>query len=87
MAQPPLVQADNRPVKEPPQQPGGKDFPHKNKLIYERLQNGDQPEADNVVPRQEEPAMPTMPGANPTAGLPRSGRGRASGAARRGDGR
>lgn len=69
-AQPPLVQADSRPVKEPPQQPGGKDFPHKNKLIYERLQNGDQPEADNVVPRQEEPAMPTMPGANPTAGMP-----------------
>jgi hypothetical protein len=69
-AQPPLVQADNRPVKEPPQQPGGKDFPHKNKLIYERLQNGDQPEAEHIVPRQEDLAMPTMPGANPTAGLP-----------------
>jgi len=68
--EPPLVQADNRPVKEPPQQPGGKDFPHKNKLIYERLQNGDQPEAEQIVPRQEEFAMPTMPGANPTAGLP-----------------
>jgi hypothetical protein len=68
--QPPLVQADNRPVKEPPQQAGGKDLPHKNKLIYERLQNGDQPEAEQVVPRQEELAMPTMPGANPTAGMP-----------------
>jgi hypothetical protein len=69
-AQPPLVQADSRPVKEPPQQAGGKDFAHKNKLIYERLQNGDQPEAEHIVPRQEDLAMPTMPGANPTAGLP-----------------
>jgi cell division septation protein DedD len=60
--QPPVVQADSRPVKEAPQQAGGKEFPHKNKLIYERLQNGDQPEAERIVPRQEELAMPTMPG-------------------------
>ena len=66
--QPPLVQADNRPVKAAPDQPGGKDFPHKNKLIYDRLQNGDQPEADRLVPRQEELAMPSMPGA--TAAIP-----------------
>ena len=61
-AQPPVVQADSRPVKEAPQQAGGKDFPHKNKLIYERLQNGDQPEAERIVPRQEDVAMPAMPG-------------------------
>ena len=60
--QPPVVQADSRPVKEAPQQ-AGKEFPHKNKLIYERLQNGDQPEAERIVPRQEELAMPAMPGA------------------------
>jgi len=60
--EPPVVQADSRPVKEAPQQPGGKEFPHKNKLIYERLQNGDQPEAERIVPRQEELAMPAMPG-------------------------
>jgi hypothetical protein len=63
--EPPVVQADSRPVKEAPQQPGGKEFPHKNKLIYERLQNGDQPEAERIVPRQEELAMPAMPGAAP----------------------
>ena len=63
--QPPVVQADSRPVKEAPQQAGGKEFPHKNKLIYERLQNGDQPEAERIVPRQEELAMPAMPGAAP----------------------
>ncbi len=65
--QPPLVQADSRPVKAAPDQPGGKDFPHKNKLIYDRLQNGDQPEADHLVPRQEELAMPAMPGATSVA--------------------
>jgi cell division septation protein DedD len=63
--QPPVVQADSRPVKEPPQQAGGKEFPHKNKLIYERLQNGDQPEAERIVPRQEELAVPAMPGVAP----------------------
>jgi cell division septation protein DedD len=62
-----VVQADNRPVKEAPDQPGGKDFPHKNKLIYDRLQNGDQPEADHLVPRQEELAMPAMPGGTSVA--------------------
>ena len=63
--QTPVVQADSRPVKEAPQQAGGKEFPHKNKLIYERLQNGDQPEAERIVPRQEELAMPAMPGGVP----------------------
>jgi len=66
-AQPPVVQADSRPVKEPPQQTSGKDSPHKNKLIYERLQNGDQPEAEHIVPRQEDVAIPAMPGAAPMA--------------------
>ena len=62
---PPLVQADNSPVKEAPDQPGGKEFPHKNKLIYDRLQNGDAPEAEKLVPRQEEVAVPAMPGGAP----------------------
>jgi hypothetical protein len=62
-----VVQADSRPVKEAPQQASGKDFPHKNKLIYERLQNGDQPEAERIVPRQEDVAMPAMPGSAPMA--------------------
>ena len=66
-AQPPVVQADSRPVKEPPQQTSGKDSPHKNKLIYERLQNGDQLEAEHIVPRQEDVAIPAMPSAAPMA--------------------
>ena len=63
---PPLVQADNTPVKEAPDQPGGKEFPHKNKLIYDRLQNGVAPEAEKLVPRQEDVAVPAMPTPAPT---------------------
>lgn len=68
--QPPLVQADNRPVKELPDQPGGKEFPHKNKLIYDRLQNGDEPESERLVPRQENVAVPALPPSTETAGMP-----------------
>ena len=59
--QPPLVTADARPVKELPDQPGGKEFPQKNKLIYDRLQNGDEPETERLVPRQENVAVPALP--------------------------
>jgi len=65
--QPPVVTADVRPVKEAPDDPGGKDFPHKNKLIYDRLQNGDEPEADHLVPRQEDVAVPALPPSTDTA--------------------
>ena len=67
--EPPVVQADNTPVKQAPADPGGKDFPHKNKLIYDRLQNGDQPENERLVPRQEELAVPALPATAETASL------------------
>jgi cell division septation protein DedD len=66
----PIIQADATPVKEAPDQPGGKEFPHKNKLIYDRLTNGDEPESERIVPRQEDVAVPAMPPASETAGLP-----------------
>lgn len=68
--EPPLVQADNRPVKEMPAEAGGKEFPHKNKLIYDRLTNGDEPEAEKLVPRQEEIAVPALPPSPGAAGMP-----------------
>src|SRR5215467_6987784 len=68
--QPPVVQADARPVKEAPDDPGGKDFPHKNKLIYDRLQNGDEAEADHLVPRQEDVAVPALPPSTDIASAP-----------------
>ena len=68
--QPPLVTADSRPVKELPEDAGGKEFPHKNKLIYDRLQNGDEPESERLVPRQENVAVPALPPSMETAGMP-----------------
>jgi len=68
--QPPIVQADARPVKEAPDDPGGKDFTHKNKLIYDRLQNGDEAEADHLVPRQEDVAVPALPPSTDIASAP-----------------
>ena len=70
--QPPLVTADSRPVKELPDDPGGKDFPHKNKLIYDRLQNGDEPESERLVPRQENVAVPALPPSPDSGGMPAS---------------
>jgi cell division septation protein DedD len=66
----PIITADATPVKEAPDQPGGKEFPHKNKLIYDRLTNGATPESERLVPRQEDVAVPAMPPATATAGLP-----------------
>jgi len=66
---PPLVQADSTPVKAAPDQPGGKQFPHKNKLIYDRLQNADEPAGEKLVPRQEDVAVPALPGSD-TGGTP-----------------
>jgi cell division septation protein DedD len=70
--EPPIVTADARPVKEAPDQPGGKEFPHKNKLIYDRLTNGDESGTERLVPRQEDVAVPALPPATATAGLPGS---------------
>ncbi len=53
---PPLIQADSRPVKVAPAKPGGKQFPHKNKKIYERLQGEKSQEVERLVPRQEDVA-------------------------------
>jgi hypothetical protein len=50
---PPLIQADSRPVKVAPAKPGGKQFPHKNKKIYERLQGEKSQVVERLVPRQE----------------------------------
>ncbi|RME98723.1 MAG: hypothetical protein D6773_14020, partial [Alphaproteobacteria bacterium] len=63
---PPLIQADNRPVKTRPEQPGGREFPHKNKRIYDRLEGEKKPEVERIVPRQEQ--VVSLPAATPASG-------------------
>tara|TARA_Y100001960_G_C14698141_1_gene840131 strand:+ start:239 stop:1138 length:900 start_codon:yes stop_codon:yes gene_type:complete len=59
---PPLIKADNGPVKVPPDDPGGLEVPHQDKEIYERLAGGEasdqeeatlRPEAEKPVPKEE----------------------------------
>ncbi len=69
----PLIQADNRPTKVAPDDPGGKQFPHKNKLIYDRLQGDTAPEVATIVPRQEEVASNTADAASAPNAAPQSG--------------
>ncbi len=45
---PSFISADNRPVKEEPTASGGRDFPNKGKLIYERLAGGSDGEASSA---------------------------------------
>lgn len=52
-----LVEADRSPVKEVPENPGGQEFPHQDKTIYDAL--SDRPAAsrqvENLMPEPEEP--------------------------------
>lgn len=50
---PPLIKADDRPVKVQPEEPGGKQFAHQNKQIYDRLEGDQKPEMERLVPREE----------------------------------
>ena len=43
-----------------------------NKLIYDRLQNGDEPKSERLVPRQENVAVPALPPSPDSGGTPAS---------------
>ena len=55
----PVVEADMSPVKEKPENPGGWQFQHQDKSVYNQLAAGEgtapEPVAERVVPKPEEP--------------------------------
>ncbi|MCW2243177.1 SPOR domain-containing protein [Azospirillum canadense] len=79
---PPLLTADGTPTKMRPEQPGGMEVPHQDKLVYERLnEHGAKPQVERLLPPPEEPlprpvvtpqmpAPPAMPEVPPVAQLP-----------------
>jgi len=56
--EPPIIRADTSPIKVAPENPGGAEFPHQDKSVYERIAGGESSPADEVeqlLPRAEEP--------------------------------
>jgi len=79
---PPLLTADPSPTKSRPDQPGGMEVPHQDKLVYERLhERGNHPAVERLLPPPEAPlprpvvtpqfpAVPPMPTTPTVAQLP-----------------
>lgn len=73
---PPLLTADTSPAKSRPDQPGGMEVPHQDKLVYERLhEKGTQPNIERLLPPPEAPlprpvVTPAMPGPTPLPSAP-----------------
>lgn len=60
---PPLIKADEKPIKVHPASPGGLEVPNRDKLVYSRLKEGSETarEVERLSPAPEEPlAPPTM---------------------------
>lgn len=57
-----VIEADDRPIKEVPEDRGGMDFPHQDKTIYNVLKTpSGEDEKVTVIAVPEEPKMPTAP--------------------------
>lgn len=53
-----LVKADGTPIKEMPESPGGQQFPHQDKTIYQAMKgSGEQPKVEQILPAAEEPLV------------------------------
>lgn len=60
----PMVAADTEPFKEKPEDPGGLQFDHQDKSVYNQLATGDgaeRPMAERLLPPPEEPVERTQP--------------------------
>ena len=59
----PIVQAPEKPFKVRPDEPGGKIFPNRDKLVYDRLdRKSPRIKAENLLPRPEVPLLPPRSG-------------------------
>ncbi len=75
---PPVIQAETAPTKLRPEQPGGIDVPHQDKLVYEHLTHSDKegrPQVEHLLPPPEQPlprpvvsAIPEQPAAVASTG-------------------
>ena len=64
----PLVKAEQGPVKEKPEDPGGLKIPNQDKLVYERITPKPQsPVAEKLAPAPEEPIVKTVELPKPTS--------------------
>lgn len=58
-AEPPLIQADDAPVRVPPESPGGLEIPHRDKLVLQRVPGAEEdPRRERLLPPPEEPLPP-----------------------------
>lgn len=56
---PPLIQADDAPIRVPPENPGGLEIPHRDKLVLQRIPGeGEDPRRERLLPPPEEPLPP-----------------------------
>lgn len=57
--EPPLIQADEAPVRVPPDEPGGMEIPHRDKLVLQRVPGAEEdPRRERLLPPPEEPLPP-----------------------------
>ncbi|MQP65284.1 SPOR domain-containing protein [Niveispirillum sp. SYP-B3756] len=69
----PILRADASPTKVKPEQPGGLEVPHQDRLVYDRLNpsaNGDEGEVERLLPPPETPMERPRAGAEPSAEEP-----------------
>ena len=65
---PPLLRADGGPVKEPPENPGGRKFPHQDAGVYNRIAGDERDgtaEGEQLLPPAEEPLAIESPAIRP----------------------
>lgn len=70
-AQLPVIHAEEKPFKVRPENPGGMDIPHQDKLIYQRLRGEERPiKVERLLSEPEKPLPPPEPAPPPEAVRP-----------------